>query len=154
MKKIILAAAMLLTALPSWAGSPDIYEKTIPGDLEATYNSIHNNLENNGFYVIFEPDIGKNLDGMATKFGKDYNLNKLEAIRSMVFCNAGFANRLSNLDPAALALCPLHITLIQKAGQTTVLFVKPSMVAQGSPAQAIASEIETEVIKSIEAASK
>ena len=154
MKKIILAAAMLLTALPGWAGSPDIYEKTIPGDLETTYNSIHNNLENNGFYVIFEPDIGKNLDGMATKFGKDYNLNKLEAIRSMVFCNAGFANRLSNLDPAALALCPLHITLIQKAGQTTVLFVKPSMVTQGSPAQAVASEIETEVVKSIEAASK
>lgn len=154
MKKIILATTLLLTTLPVWAGSPGIYEKTIPGELETTYNSIHNNLENNGFYVIFDPDIGKNLDGMATKFGKEYNLNKLEAIRSMVFCNAAFANRLSNVDPAALALCPLHITLIQKAGQTTVLFVKPSMVVQGSPAQAVAREIETEVVKSIEAVSK
>lgn len=33
MKKIILAAAMLLTALPGWAGSPEIYEKIIPGEL-------------------------------------------------------------------------------------------------------------------------
>lgn len=104
--------------------------------------------------MIFEPNIGKNLDGMATRFGKDYNLNKLEDIRNMVFCNAAFANRLSNADPAALALCPLHITLIQKAGQTTVLFVKPGMVAQGSPAQAVAREIETEVVRSIETASK
>lgn len=154
MKKIWLAVALLCATLPAWAGSPAIYEKQIKGDLDKNYDKVNKSLEDSGFFVIFEPNIGKNLDGRAKEIGKEYNLNKLEGIRSMIFCNARYANRLSNLDPSALALCPLHVTLIQKAGITTVLFVKPGAVVQNGPAAPLALEIEASVEKSIEAAAQ
>jgi uncharacterized protein (DUF302 family) len=154
MKKSLLAALLLCIALPVWAGSPAIYEKQIKGDLDKNYDKLNKSLEDSGFFVIFEPNIGKNLDGMAKEMGKEYNLNKLDGIRSMIFCNARYANRLSNLDPSALALCPLHVTLIQKAGITTVLFVKPSAVVQSGSAAPLALEIEATVEKSIEAAAQ
>ena len=49
-----------------------------------------------------------------------------------------------------LGLCPLHLTLTQKAGRVTVLFVHPGLVAQGSQAEAPAKELEEKVIKAIE----
>ncbi len=154
MKKIWLLAALMCVALPSWAANPAIYEKQIKGDFDKNYDRLYKSLEDSGFYVVFEPNIGKNLDGMAKDIGKEYNLNKLDGIRSMVFCNARYANRLSNLDPSALALCPLHVTLIQKAGVTTVLFVKPSAVVQSGLAAPLVLEIEASVEKSIEAAAQ
>ncbi|MGD8407908.1 MAG: DUF302 domain-containing protein, partial [Thiohalophilus sp.] len=79
-----------------------------------------------------------------------YNRNKLEEIRSMVFCNAWYANQISNADPELLALCPLHLTLIHKKGMTTILFVRPSQVAADSPAKKVATELENDVINTIE----
>jgi len=58
----------------------------------------------------------------------------------------------SNADPELLALCPLHITLIQKDGTTRVLFVRPTAVAKGSKAMSVATEIEQDVVKAIDAA--
>jgi hypothetical protein len=49
-----------------------------------------------------------------------------------------------------LALCPLHVTLTHKAGETRVLFVRPDAVAAGSAAEAIAGELTRDVIKAIE----
>lgn len=118
--------------------------------MDTVYHSVYKSLEDNGFYVVFEPDIGKNLSNFADKWGKDYNRNKLESIRSMVFCNGWYANLMSNADPSMLSLCPLHVTLIQKSGKTTVLFVKPTSVAKGSKAEKVAQELESEVIKAIE----
>jgi hypothetical protein len=49
-----------------------------------------------------------------------------------------------------LGFCPLHITLIEHAGKTTVLFNRPSVIAHNSPAKDLLLEIETEVIAAIE----
>ena len=68
----------------------------------------------------------------------------------MVFCNGPFAIKISNADPAMLALCPLHLTFTQKAGRVSVLFVRPGVVALGSKAEASAKELEEKVIKTIE----
>lgn len=84
------------------------------------------------------------------EFIKDLNLNQLEGIQSMVFCNGPLAVKISNADPAMLALCPLHLTLTQKAGQVTLLFARPGVIAQGSKAEAPAKELEEKVIKTIE----
>jgi hypothetical protein len=51
-----------------------------------------------------------------------------------------------------LALCPLHITLTEKDGQSAILFVRPSFVAKGTSAETIAAEIENKVIKAIQTA--
>ena len=149
MKPYVLAF-LCLVATAAQAGSPAVYEKSVKLGLDTAYARVYKALETRGFYVVFEPDIGANLSKMADRLGKDYNQRKLQGIKSMVFCNAGYANAVSNADPALLALCPLHVTLIHKAGMTTVLFVRPGIVAQGSPAATVAHEIEREVIQSIE----
>jgi len=148
--KNILSLLLIAMSAVSWAGSPMIYEKQVKGPLEATYKQVFNALENNGYYVIFEPNIGKNLSHFKKRWGKDYNKNNLEAIRSMVFCNGWYANQMSNADPQMLALCPLHISLVHKEGNTRILFVRPSLVATGSPAEKVALELEQDVIRTIE----
>jgi len=57
-----------------------------------------------------------------------------------------YANQVSNLDPTMLALCPLHLTIIEQAGTTTVLFNRPSVAATGSAA------LEDKVITAIKRA--
>ncbi len=127
-----------------------IYVKKRRKPLSGLYRSIFTALEHNGYYVLIEPNIGKNLSHFAQRWGNDYNKNKLEEIRSMVFCNAWFANKISNADPHMLALCPLHITLIQKGKLTTIVFVRPGKVAENSPASAVAEELEKDIIRIIE----
>ena len=129
---------------------PRVYKKTVKGEFTETYKKVFTALENNGYFVVFEPNIGKNLSHFEQRWGKNYNKNQLESIRSMVFCNAWYANEVSNLDPDMMALCPLHITLTHKNGVTAILFVRPGQVAVGSAAQAIAEELEQDVIRAIE----
>jgi len=128
---------------------PAVFVHTVKGKMSKIYKRLFMGLENNGYYVIFEPNIGRNLAHFAKRWGKDYNVNKIESIRSMVFCNGWYANKVSNVDPDMLALCPLHITLTHKAGITKVLFIKPAHISQGSPANSIAFELEQDVIRII-----
>jgi uncharacterized protein (DUF302 family) len=120
--------------------------------METTYKKVYNHLENNKFYVVFEPNIQRNLSHFAERWGEDYNRNKLEGIRSMVFCNGWYANQVSNADPTMLALCPLHITLVQEMGRTRVLFARPTVIARDSKALGIVKELEQDVSKAIDAA--
>jgi uncharacterized protein (DUF302 family) len=136
------------------ADSPLVYVKSVSGDFEATYKRVFTVLENNGYFVVFEPNLGQNLANFKHRWGDNYNRNKLDEIRSMVFCSGYYANEISNLDPQLLALCPLHITLIHKAGVTQILFVRPSLVAAGSPAEKAALELEQDVIRTLESVGK
>lgn len=127
-----------------------IYERRFKQEIEKVYKRIFTSLENNGYFVLFEPNLGRNLAHFEQRWGSDYNKNKFEEIRSMVICNAWYANKFSNLDPRLLALCPLRITLTYKEGETTVLFVRPGSVALGSPAEGVATELEQDLIRIIE----
>jgi len=131
---------------------PMLYVKKVKSPLNVVYKKVYTSLDNNGYFVVFEPNIGRNLAHFAKRWGDDYNKNKLEAIRSMVFCNGWYANKVSNVDPNMMALCPLHLTLIHKEGITSILFVRPGRVAFNSPAKDIANELEQDVIRSIEEA--
>jgi len=124
----------------------------IDKDLETSYKTIYKALENNRFFVVFEPDIQRNLSGFAERWGDNYNRNKLQGIRAMVFCNVWYTNEISNADPDMLAMCPLHLTLIQQQGSTRVLFVRPTVVAADSKALAIAKELEQDVSKAMDEA--
>ncbi|MFK5914895.1 MAG: DUF302 domain-containing protein [Woeseiaceae bacterium] len=132
--------------------NPLVYDRTVSAGMNEVYNSIFTALENNSYYVIFEANIGKNLSHFAKRWGSDYNQNKLSSVRSMIFCSAWYANKVSNLDPSMLALCPLHITLYTKDNKTHVLFVRPSKVAEASKAHKVAKELEDDVINTIEVA--
>ena len=154
MKSIFILLLALISA-NALAESPAVYEKSFDQNLDTAYKRVSKALETNGFKVVFEIDKLENLTKFAAKNKvKDFNLNQLEGIKSMVFCNGPLAVKISNADPAMLGLCPLHLTLTQKAGRVTVLFVRPGVVAQGSPAETAAKELEEKVIKSIESGLK
>ena len=148
-RKLLAVALISITTLATASGVR-VWE--INQSLDASYNTVYESLEKHKFFVVFEPNIQKNLAGFAERWGDDYNRNRLEGIRSMVFCNGWYANQVSNADPDMMALCPLHITLIQKQGKTRILFIKPTHVAQGSAAMKIAAEIEADVVVALDEA--
>ncbi len=137
---------------PAPAPEPRVYVKRVKMAFPKAYQRVFTGLENNGYFVILEPNMGKNLAHFAQRWGENYNRNRLEQFRSIVFCNGWYANEISNRDPDLLALCPLHLTLIHKEGVTSVLFVRPSQVAANSPAKAVATELEQDVVRVIEEA--
>jgi len=149
--KSTLILLLALVSSNAFAESPAVYEKSFDQNLDTAYKRVYKALEGNGFKVVYEIDMQDNLTKFAAKNAvKDFNLNQLEGIKSMVFCNGPLAVKISNADPAMLALCPLHLTLTQKAGRVTVLFVRPGVIAQGSKAETPAKELEEKVIKAIE----
>ena len=102
-------------------------------------------MEDERFFIVFESNIGQNLVRFSGRWGEDYNRNALDGIRSMVFCNAWYANQVSNLDPDMLSLCPLHVTLYGKDNETRIVFTRPGYVGEGSKAQALLLELEDAV---------
>lgn len=145
-KTIFIAYLLLASFIVQAAESVYVAEKK--ADFDVTYKKVYESLEANRFFVVFEPDIGNNLAGFANKW-QDYNLNKLDHIKSMVFCNGWYANQVSNADPEMLALCPLHLTVTHKDGVTKILFIRPDYVARGTKAEAIAKSLTADVIKAI-----
>ena len=91
-----------------------IFQMQVDRPMSEVYDKVYTSLEDAGFFVVFEPNIGKNLAGFAKKWGDDYNQNALSGLRSMVFCNAWYANQVSNKDTDLLGLCPLHISLFER----------------------------------------
>ena len=152
-KTAVLAVLLLLTGMAR-AELPGVLHWELKQDLEIVYNSIYRSLEEKRFFVIFEPNIGRNLAGFSERWGEDYNRNKLTGIRSMVFCNPWYVNQVSNLDPEMLALCPLHLSLYEKDGRTHVTFIRLSHVGEGSAAKPILAEVEAAVSAAVEAGLK
>ena len=150
MKAILLSLAVLMT----WnlqAAESAMYKQVVNQPMDMVYPAVYKALEDARFYVVFEPNIGKNLKRFAEKWGDDYNQSKLSHIRSMVFCNVWYANAVSNVDPDMLGLCPLRISLYEKQGETVVLFAKPTVIATQSKAKSILQKVENEVIAAIKA---
>ena len=143
----VLAIFLVVTLVH--ARNDAVYKITIDKSIDDVYGSVYTQLEASRFFVVFEPDIGKNIAGFAERWGDEYNQKRLTGLRSMVFCNAWYANQVSNKDPDMLGLCPLHITLYEREGKTTVLFNKPTTFSVDSPARLVIQEIENKVIESI-----
>lgn len=150
--KTLRFLCLLLVALQAQAGETPVYQQSVQKPVNEVYDAVYSALESAHFFVVFEVNIGKNLAGFAERWGADYNKNRLTAIRSLVFCNGWYANQVSNLDPSMLGFCPLHLTIIEAAGKTTVLFNRPSTGVTASPAHPVLVEVENKVIAAIRAA--
>lgn len=50
-----------------------------------------------------------------------------------------------------MGFCPVRVTLIEKNGKTSILFVKPSIAPEDSKAYAILKQLEAKVISAIDA---
>lgn len=154
MKSTITAVLLLLVSNIVHATPPAVYKISVKQDFDTVYSQVFSSLEKHRFFVVLEPDIGKNMSGFAKRWGEDYNRNKLERIQSMVFCNVWYANQVANADPDMLGMCPLHISLTYKAGITSILFIRPEAMAAGSKAEKIAAELTRAVIKALEEGAK
>ena len=139
----------LLNTMNSYAAESAVFKQTVNQPMEKVYPAIYEALEDARFYVVFEPFISKNISRFAEKWGDDYNQNKLQSIRSMVFCNGWYANKVSNADPDMLALCPLRLSLYEKSGKTSIVFARPTVIGAQSKAKSVLQEIENEVIQAI-----
>lgn len=151
MYRNMLLVLILTAVAPAGAGLPGVLRWDVEQNLDITYRMIYKSLEENRFFVVFEPNIGRNLAGFAGRWGDDYNRSGLAGIRAMVFCNAWYANAVSNREPELLALCPLHITLFQKAAITSIVFTRPTHVGAGSDALPLLEELEAKVSRAVEA---
>ena len=149
--KYVFIFLLALASFNALAESPAIYEKSYDQNLDAVYKRVNKAPEANGFKVVHEVDVQEGLEKFAKESAvNNFNLNQMEAIKNMVFCNGALAIKISNAAPAMLAMCPLHLTLTQKAGRVSVLFIRPGFIAKGSKAEAVAKELEEKVIKPIE----
>ncbi|VAW67296.1 hypothetical protein MNBD_GAMMA08-333 [hydrothermal vent metagenome] len=141
--------AMLLMQINVQAAESPVYKQTVNKPMDEVYSAVYAALEDARFYVVFEPYISKNISRFAEKWGDDYNQSKLDGIRSMVFCNGWFANKVSNHDPDMLGLCPLSLSMYEKSGKTAILFARPTVMGQQSKALPVLQEIENAVIEAI-----
>jgi hypothetical protein len=149
MKWFAFFTMMLVSVASARAELSGVLHWETGADLETVYNSVYKSLEEKRFFVVFEPDIGRNLAGFAERWGEDYNRNGLQGIRAMVFCNGWYANQVSNLEPRMLALCPLHLSVYRQGELTHVVFVRPAVVGKDSKAAALLQELESDVSKAI-----
>lgn len=146
----LVTAAFLV--LPARAESPGVFVAEVKAPLDDVYKGVYKALDKAGWYVAFEMDMFKGMSSsLPRKLGEDFNRAGLEGIRTLVFCQGVHANTIMNADPDMMALCPLHLTVIHKAGTSKVLFARPSAAAKGSPAEAPVKAVEDEVIGLIRA---
>jgi len=152
MRRRLLALLLFVLPVTVLATPPGILRLDAKAPMAVTYRAVTTALEGARFWVVFEADLGGNLAGFAERWGEDLNRNRLDGIRSVVVCNAWYANQVSNADPDLLALCPLRVNLVEKDGVTRVLFARPTAVAAGSPGIAIIEEIEDVISEALHAA--
>ena len=151
LKRSIWLMVLFVWSVGALASTPGILRLEARASMDATYPEVYAALEEARFWVVFEADLGTNLASFADRWGEDLNRNALDGIRSIVVCNAWYANQVSNADPDLLALCPLRVNLVEKDGVTRVLFARPTVTAAGSPGLAVVQEIEDRVVKALRA---
>ncbi len=139
----------LVISVSAQAASSNVFKLTSNNSMDKVYPAVYEALEAAKFFVVFEPFISKSISRFAEKWGDDYNQNKLDSIRSMVFCNGWYANKVSNVDPDMLALCPLRLSLYEKSGKTTIVFARPTVIGAQSNALPVLQEIENKIINAI-----
>lgn len=149
--KKILALSLALLAVSTVAEANQlVFLQSVRRPIGPTFRGVVVALKHSGFKVVKRINIGQKLAGAAKHFHwKNYNESHLTGIRTVIFCNAKFANAIANADPAMLAVCPLHLTFVQQGDLTRVEFVKPAEIARGTKAEVAARQLQEKVIAAI-----
>lgn len=148
MKKILL---ILFFSLSLWANS--VYVKTIDAPISEIYTKLLVSFDNSYLIVVSEINILEKFKdaGLPKKFGKNFNTNNLTGIKVVIACNGWFGNQVANADPLMMGFCPIRVTVIEKDGKTSILFVRPSIAPKDSKAYAILEKLDAKVISAIDA---
>ena len=151
MKRLAILLILLIPGLGA-AAPEGVVRMHSTEAMDAVYDRVYQALEEKKFWVVFEADMGKRMAKNAELWGDAYNENQLGAVKSMVFCNIWWTNRIANADPDLLALCPLHLSLFEQNGETILVMPRLSVLAKGSEGQARAAELEAELTAILETA--
>ena len=148
MKKLLL---ILSFSLSLWANG--VYVKTVDAPLNEVYTKLLSSFDKANLVVVSEINILEKFKhaGLPEKFGKNFNTNNLTGIKAIIACNGWFGNEVANADPLMMGFCPIRVTLIEKDGKTSILFVKPTLAPKSSSAYAILKKLDTKVISAINA---
>jgi uncharacterized protein (DUF302 family) len=151
MKKILL---MCVLSLSLWANS--VYTVTYDEDIAEVEASILESFKDVGLVVVWKLDILEEFKkkGLDKKFGEKFNTAGLTGVRTIVACNGKFGNDIINADSDMMAFCPIRVTMTEKDGKTTVLYVRPSVGPKESKAHPILVKLEKKVINAIESGMK
>ena len=153
MKKILLACILTVSM---WAADTNVYSVTYNSSIDTVEQNLLTHFKSVKLVVPWKLDILEEFKkkGLDKKFGAKFNTNKLTSVRTIVACNGKFGNMIMNTDPTMMAYCPIRITLTEKDGKTTVLFVRPSSAPRDSKAYKILVKLEKKVIGAIETANE
>lgn len=148
--KIVLLACMLSLSL--WATQSNVYVKTFNNPINEVEENLLIQFEVDKLVVVWKLDILEEFKkkGLDKKFGKNFNTAGLTGVRTLVACNGKFGNGIINADSNMMAYCPVRITLTEKDGKTSVLFVRPSSAPKDSKAYNTLVKLEQKVIAAIE----
>ncbi len=149
MRKILLAC---LLSVSVWAAESNVYKVTYKVPVDKVINNILTKFKAEGLVVVWQLDILEEFrqKGLDKKFGENFNKAGLSAVKTMIVCNGKFGNDIINADSDMMAYCPVRITLTEKDGVTTVLYVRPSSAPRDSKAYPSLMQLEKKVTKSIE----
>ena len=151
MKKLFF---LLLTLSVTLFAESAVFTKTFDAPMAKVYPKIMNSFDNAHLVVVSEIDILAKFKaaGLPKKFGKKFNTNNLTGIKAIIACNGWFGNAVANADPEMMAFCPVRVTLIEKDGKTSVMYVRASVTSKDSKAYSVLEKLEAKVIKAIESA--
>ncbi len=141
---------MICFSLSLWANS--VYTKTFDASMDEVYTKLLASFEKSKLIVVSEIDIMAKFKaaGLPKKFGKNFNTNELDGIKAVIACNGWFGNEVANSDPEMMAFCPIRVTLVEKEGKTSVMYVRASVAPQDSKAYGVLQKLEAKVISAIE----
>jgi len=147
MKKIVLLLALSLSL---WANS--VYVKTFDAPMKEVYTKLLASFDASKLIVVSEINILDKFHhaGLPEKFGKNFNTNNLTGIKAIIACNGWFGNEVANSDPLMMGFCPIRVTVIEKEGKTSILFVKSTIAPKDSKAYPTLEKLSAKVIKAIE----
>lgn len=141
---------MICFSLSLWANS--VYTKTFDASMDEVYTKLLASFKKSKLIVVSEIDIMAKFKeaGLPKKFGENFNTNKLDGIKAVIACNGWFGNEVANSDPEMMAFCPIRVTLVEKEGKTSVMYVRASVAPQDSKAYGVLQKLEAKVISAIE----
>lgn len=151
--KLLSALLLLVLITTNVCADSAIFSLQIDKKSQQVYPALLKSLQAHRLVVVSEINILEKFKqvGLPKMFGKEFNTNNLTAIRAVIACNGYFGNYIANADSEMLALCPVRITLYEKAGKTTILFIHPTPLAKGSAAYTLAKQLDEKVVAAIKA---
>lgn len=149
MRKIVIMIIGLSLSLCAQS----VYTKTFDESMDVLYPKVMASFKKAHLMVASEINILEKFKeaGLPKKFGENFNTNNLTAIKAIIACNGWFGNEVANTDPEMMAFCPVRVTLVEKEGKTSVMYVRASVAPKDSKAYEILQKLEAKVISAIEA---